>query len=148
MAQYRVHLHWDAERNEDSYTWTLDNGVQMHALQPGEERQKADFMDPEEAFAASIASCHLLSFVTEAARDGFVVQRYEDHPVAVLAKNQQGALFVGKVLLTPRAAFGGLRQPTDTQVLALHDKARLKCIISNSVLTEISLDPQFDSAVS
>ena len=142
MPQHQIHLHWDASENEDSYSWTLDNGVRMMAIDPSGTMDKPDFMDPEEAFLAAICSCHLLSFVTEAAREGFTVQRYEDHPVGVLAKNSQGGLYVGKALLTPHASFGGTRQPSAEEIESLHEKARAKCIISNSVLTEITLDPQ------
>lgn len=142
MSQHQIHLHWDASRDEESYTWTLDNGVKMLAMDPTGVMEKPDFMDPEEAFLAAICSCHLLSFVTEAAREGFAVQRYEDHPVGVLAKNAQGRLYVGKALLTPRASFGGVKQPSAAEIESLHEKARAKCIISNSVLTEITLAPR------
>lgn len=144
MAQHRIHLHWDVSQDEDSYTWTLDSGVQMVASDPSGLIDKPDVMDPEEAFLAAICSCHLLSFVTEAAREGFTVQRYEDHPIGVLAKNAQGRLFVGKVLLTPKASFGGMRQPDRAQILMLHERASEKCIISNSVVSDISLEPVLD----
>src|SRR5690606_29134253 len=108
MAQHQIHLHWDVSQDEDSYTWTLDSGVQMVASDPTGLNDKPDVMDPEEAFLAAICSCHLLSFVTEAAREGFTVQRYEDHTIGVLAKNAQWRLLVGEVLLEPNASCGGV----------------------------------------
>lgn len=144
MAQHQIHLHWDTSRDADTYTWTLDSGVQMVATDPSGRIEKPDVMDPEEAFLAAICSCHLLSFVTEAAREGFSVQRYEDHPIGVLAKNAQGRLYVGKVLLAPKATFGGARQPDRQQIEMLHERASEKCIISNSVVSDISLEPVLD----
>jgi organic hydroperoxide reductase OsmC/OhrA len=41
-------------------------------------------VDPEEAFVASISSCHMLWFLFIAARQGFVIDRYEDNPAAEL----------------------------------------------------------------
>ena len=42
----------------------------------------ASAVDPEEAYVAAIASCHLLSFLPLAALAGFEVLRYEDDAVA------------------------------------------------------------------
>lgn len=142
MPQHQIHLHWDTSVDEERYTWTLDNGIEIQAADPSGVITKPDFMDPEEAFLAAICSCHLLSFVTEAAREGYSVKSYEDHPAGALAKNAQGRLFVAKVLLAPRVAFAGSNLPSRAEIESLHDKARAKCIISNSVLTEITVAPQ------
>lgn len=142
MPQHQIHLHWDSSIDEERYTWTLDNGIEIHASDPSGVITKPDFMDPEEAFLAAICSCHLLSFVTEAAREGYSVTAYEDHPAGALAKNADGRLFVAKVLLAPRVSFNDARIPTSEEIASLHEKAREKCIISNSVLTEITLAPQ------
>lgn len=142
MPQHHIHLHWDATEDDERYSWTLDSGAQMLAIDPTGESDKPDYMDPEETFLASICSCHLLSFVTEAAREGFSVKRYSDDPVGVLAKNKDGRLFVAQVLLTPKASFGGDNKPSNEQIIALHNKARAKCIISNSILTEITVEPR------
>jgi organic hydroperoxide reductase OsmC/OhrA len=143
MPQHRIHLRWNASEDNENYRWTLENGHEVCAVAPGSDDRDHDFIDPEEAFIGAIASCHLLSFVTEAARDGFVVDGYEDQPVGMLEKDRQGKLFVGKVLLTPKASFGGERQPSDSEVDAIHRRARGKCIISNSVTSEIILEPIF-----
>jgi organic hydroperoxide reductase OsmC/OhrA len=146
MPQHQIHLHWDTSIDEERYTWTLDNGIEIQAADPSGVITKPDFMDPEEAFLAAICSCHLLSFVTEAAREGYSVKSYQDHPAGMLAKNAQGRLFVGKVLLAPRVVFAGPRMPNAAEIESLHEKAREKCIISNSVLTEITLTPDLSEA--
>lgn len=142
MPQYSIQLAWDASSDHEGYTWTLDDGTRMVAVAP--DGTASGFMDPEQAFAASIASCHLLSFVTEAARRGFSVQRYEDEPIALLARGDDGAVFVGRVVLAPRVAFGRERAPDHHEVRAMHDQARRKCIISNSVHTRVDLHPRFE----
>ena len=142
MPQHHIHLHWDATEDDERYSWTLDSGAQMMSIDPTGVSDKPDYMDPEETFLAAICSCHLLSFVTEAAREGFSVSRYEDDPVGVLAKNKDGRLYVAQILLTPRASFGGDNKPTKNQIAELHSKARAKCIISNSILTDITVEPR------
>ena len=48
-------------------------------------------VDPEEAFVASLASCHMMTFLFLAARAGFEVMSYDDDAVGTMAKNDRGA---------------------------------------------------------
>lgn len=141
MAQHRIGLRWNLHENDEAYQWILDNGKRLCAVSPGETTPEAELLDPEDAFIGAIASCHLLSFMTEAARDGYAVEAYEDQPVGILEKNRKGKLCVGKVLLTPKAVFRGNVQPGESEIKALHKRAQEKCIISQSVRSEIILEP-------
>ena len=47
-------------------------------------------VDPEEAFIASLSSCHMLTFLDLARRAGFVVESYEDEAEGVMEKNAAG----------------------------------------------------------
>ncbi len=49
-------------------------------------------VDPEEAFIASLSSCHMLTFLDLARRAGFVVDSYEDEAEGVMEKNAAGKL--------------------------------------------------------
>jgi organic hydroperoxide reductase OsmC/OhrA len=103
-------------------------------------------VDPEEAFVASLSSCHMLFFLNFAARAGFCVDTYEDAAVGEMAKNEAGKLFVAKVTLNPRIVFSGDKRPSDSDIAALHHKAHEECFIANSVKTEIVtalVPPQF-----
>jgi organic hydroperoxide reductase OsmC/OhrA len=100
-------------------------------------------VDPEQAFVASISSCHMLWFLHIAYTAKLVVDRYVDNAVGALEKNAEGKLAVTRVRLQPAIMFGG-RQPTEEEVRALHEKAHEKCFIANSVKTEIVIEPQFD----
>ena len=139
MNKYSLDLKWNAS-SDLHYVWRLANGSIMEALDEEGNPTRA-FMDPEEAFIASIASCHLLSFVAEAARSGYSVESYHDHPVAALDKNRQSRLYVARMLMQPRATFSG-SQPSDEEIEHFHSKAREKCFISNSVLTDVKVEPQ------
>lgn len=142
MAQYGIRLAWDAGEDEHGYRWSLDDGTRMEAIAP--DGGGGGHMDPEQALAASIASCHLLCFVTEAARLGFTVTRYEDEPIALLARDDRsGELLVGRVVLTPKVTFGGQLIPDRPTILRLHEQVRRKSIIGNSVRTRIDLEPRF-----
>jgi organic hydroperoxide reductase OsmC/OhrA len=100
-------------------------------------------VDPEQAFVASISSCHMLWFLHLACTAKLVVDRYVDNAVGTLEKNVEGKLAVTRVTLRPAVTFSGA-QPDPDKVRALHEKAHDKCYIANSVKTEILVEPEFD----
>jgi organic hydroperoxide reductase OsmC/OhrA len=92
-------------------------------------------VDPEQAFVASLSSCHMLWFLHLASRAGFVVDRYVDEAVGVLDKT-----WMSRVTLRPAVTFSG-RPPSREEHVALHEKAHEKCFIANSVKTEVRVEP-------
>ena len=99
-------------------------------------------VDPEEAFVASLASCHMLWFLSLAAERGWRVDAYDDAASGVLGRNGQGRLAMTVVTLRPRVAFGGASQPARDEIEALHHRAHEACFIANSVLTEVRCEPR------
>jgi organic hydroperoxide reductase OsmC/OhrA len=99
-------------------------------------------VDPEEMFIASLSSCHLLWFLSLAAKAGFVVDRYEDAAVGTLAKDARGRVSMTVVTLRPQVRFSGARLPTPDEHEALHHDAHARCYIANSVLTEVRCEPR------
>lgn len=103
-------------------------------------------LDPEEAFVASIASCHMLWFLALAAKRRFCVDHYRDNAQGTMQKNARGKLFVNRIVLRPAAVFSGARQPDAATITSLHHQAHGECFIANSVLTEIVCEPVFGPA--
>ena len=97
-------------------------------------------VDPEEMFVASLASCHMLWFLSLAAQAGFCVDRYTDDAVGVMAKNAAGRLAMTLVTLRPRVVFAG-RQPTGDELHTLHHRAHDECFIANSVTADVRCEP-------
>jgi len=98
---------------------------------------RADAVDPEEALVASLSSCHMLTFLYLAAKQGHVIESYDDAAVGIMSKNERGKLFVSKVTLRPRIVFSGPRQPSAAELAQLHHHAHEECYIANSVRTEV-----------
>jgi organic hydroperoxide reductase OsmC/OhrA len=96
-------------------------------------------VDPEEAFVASISSCHMLTFLALAARDGFVVDDYRDEAVGLMERNEHKRIAITKVTLRPEITWGG-PPPDEAQLAKLHENAHKHCFIANSVSTEITVD--------
>jgi organic hydroperoxide reductase OsmC/OhrA len=148
MAEHRATVRWEqaggpfAKRQYSrAHTWSFDGGVTVPAAASPHavplQFTDASAVDPEEAYIAAIASCHLLSFLPLAALAGFEVLRYEDDAVGHMTKNEQGVMWVSHVDLTPRVTYADGRAPDAAQEEDLHHRAQEACYIASSVKTEI-----------
>jgi organic hydroperoxide reductase OsmC/OhrA len=152
MATYTATVYWqrgaDEAFSDNKYSrghqWSFDGGVTFRASSsPHVVPRFSDpaGVDPEEAYVASLASCHMLTFLYVAAKKGFVVDSYEDQATGVMTKNDKGRFWVSTVTLHPKIAFGGARQPTSDELDAMHHAAHDECFIANSVLTDVRCEP-------
>ena len=98
-------------------------------------------VDPEEAFVASLSSCHMLWFLSIAAKRRFSVDRYLDAAVGTMAKNAAGKMAMTVVTLRPEVTFSGEMHPTQAQIVQMHHEAHEECFIANSVKTEVRCEP-------
>ncbi len=96
-------------------------------------------VDPEEAFVASVAACHMLWFLDLARRAGHAPQAYEDEAVGTMSRNEAGELWISRIALRPLTAWSGT-PPDEAEIAALHEAAHAKCFIANSVRTEIEIE--------
>lgn len=101
-------------------------------------------IDPEEAFVSSLASCHMLWFLSIAAARRYRVDRYFDSAVGVLEKNAEGRMAMTVVTLRPQVVFSGAQVPTREQIERMHHLAHQECYIANSVRTEVRCEPVFE----
>jgi len=97
-------------------------------------------LDPEQAFTASIAACHMLWFLDVAARAGFVVESYADDAEGTLAEGPAAKQMMTRVVLRPKIVFSPAQLPTPQELEALHHEAHEECFIANSVRTEIVIE--------
>lgn len=101
----------------------------------------ASAVDPEEAFIASLSSCHMLWFLAIAAKRKFCVDRYFDSASGVMEKNADGKLWMSVVTLRPDVQFSGDRLPTRDEIEDMHHGAHSECFIANSVKTVVQCRP-------
>ena len=101
----------------------------------------ASALDPEEAFVSSLSSCHMLWFLSIAAKNKFCVDRYFDIASGVMEKNADGKMAMTLVTLRPDVVFSGERQPDRAALAQLHHDAHEACFIANSVKTEVRCEP-------
>ena len=154
---HKVQIRWsrgDATFTDNRYSrahsWLFDGGIEVPASSsPYVVRVPLSVeaaVDPEEAFVAAIASCHMLWFLSIAAGEGFRVDQYLDEALGVMGKNAAGKAAVTRVTLHPRVSFSGTRLPSRAQLDELHHKAHEECFIANSVTTDIRCEPSYEAA--
>jgi organic hydroperoxide reductase OsmC/OhrA len=124
-----------------AHRWTFDGGATIAASASPHvvpvPLSVPENVDPEEAYVAAIASCHMLFFLSLAAKRRYVVDSYTDAAIGYMTKRDDGREWVSQVVLQPRVSFVGDRVPTNAELEQLHHRAHELCFIANSVKTEI-----------
>jgi organic hydroperoxide reductase OsmC/OhrA len=151
VSSYIATVRWTAKPGEDfakgqysrAHQWAFDGGAMVagsaspHVV-PAPWSDEAG-VDPEEAFIASLASCHMLFFLDFARRGGFSIAAYVDDADGVLEKRADGRMAMTRVTLRPRITWTG--DAPDAAALAdLHHRAHEACFIANSVTTEVVVE--------
>ena len=148
MSQHKAAIDWKLTspdflkgRYSREHTWTFDGGMTVAAspspaVVPVPWSNPAN-VDPEEAFVASISSCHMLTWLFLASRAGYEVESYRDEAVGVLTKNENGVPWVSAVTLNPVIVYAGDKRPDAAEDARLHHLAHEQCFIANSVKTEV-----------
>ncbi len=133
------------KRYSRAHTWTFDGGVVVPASSSPHvvpvPMSDASAVDPEEAFVASLSSCHMLWFLDIASRAGYSIASYDDAADGRMGRNAAGKLVVDLVTLRPRVRVTGARAPDATTLAALHHQAHEECFLANSVRCEIRCEP-------
>lgn len=153
MSEYKTVVTWNRNgavftdnRYSREHRWMFDGGIEVpasaspHVVPLPLSVQEA--VDPEEAFVVSLSSCHMLAFLSIAAKAGFLVESYRDEAVGILAKDDSGKLAMTCVTLYPDVHFGGSKLPNWDEVVELHHKAHEECFIARSVKTDVRCEPR------
>lgn len=140
LSWQRATPDFDPETYDRNHTVQFENGQSLLCSAAPAYRGDPKGVDPEEAFVASLSSCHMLTFLAIAARKGLVVDAYQDSATGLLEKNPQGRLAMTEVVLRPAVRFGGSDQPEPTELEQLHQSAHRACFIANSVHTQVRVE--------
>lgn len=152
MSEYKAVVVWSRDgaaftdnRYSRGHRWLFDGGVEVPASSSPMvvplPLSVAAAVDPEEAFVASLSSCHMLWFLSIAAKRGFLVDSYRDEAIGVMGKDLSGKLAMTRVTLRPEVRFGGDRQPSADELIAMHHESHEQCFIARSVKTDVRCEP-------
>jgi organic hydroperoxide reductase OsmC/OhrA len=149
MSDHSVTVVWNRKADESfidnkysrGHNWQFDGGEVVPAsssphIVPLPYSVEAN-VDPEEAFVASLSSCHMLVFLSIAAKRKYIIDSYADKAIGVMDTDSVGRLSMTKVTLRPKVTFAGERQPSFEQIETMHHQSHEQCFIANSVKTEV-----------
>ena len=149
MSEYYAEVKWFRGKNETyidnkysrGHLWEFDGGEIVKASSSSHvvplPYSVEENVDPEEAFVASLSSCHMLFFLSIAAKRKYVVDSYIDNAVGVMEVDEHKKISMTKVTLRPKVMFSGDKQPTMEQMEKMHHQSHDQCFIANSVKTEV-----------
>jgi organic hydroperoxide reductase OsmC/OhrA len=153
ISEYRATIVW--QRAGETFTdnkysrlheWRFDDGTVVaataspHIVPPPHSDGRR--VDPEEAFVAALSSCHMLFFLSFAARQGLLIDRYTDQAMGILADRGDGKLAMTEVTLQPAVTLANSAAGSDEMINSLHHAAHEHCFIASSVNTRISIQPR------
>jgi organic hydroperoxide reductase OsmC/OhrA len=150
MSIHRATIRWKCSsaefingRYSREHTWSFDGGVVVPAspspsVVPAPWSNPAN-VDPEEAYVAAVSSCHMLTFLYLAGKEGFQVDSYEDEAIGAMTKNERGTPWVSSVTLQPKIRYSGSKQPDPAEEVRLHHEAHEQCFIAQSIKTEVTV---------
>ena len=144
MSEHVAEIIWKRETESFAYAdydrthaWRFDNGLEVKAASAPAYLGSPSCVDPEEAFVASVASCHMLTFLAIASRKRLTVDSYEDKAVGNMEKNEAGKLAITRVELNPDIRFAAGVEVDAAALARLHHLSHEECFIANSVKTDI-----------
>lgn len=144
--EYTAHIEWQrgdlaftAKTYDRTHGITFGGGTALKGSSAPEFLGKAELVNPEEMFTASLASCFMLTFLYVAAMSQVSIDRYEAKAVGTLGKNEEGKMAMTEVVIKPSLVFTDGKTPDETLLRSLYQKAHDTCFISCSVKTKVTI---------
>jgi len=146
--EHHATISW--QRTSETFTYEAYNrahewrfhAVAVAASAAPDFRGDAMRVNPEEAFVASLSSCHMLTLLAIATKRRFSLDSYVDDAVGYLEKNESGRLAVTRVILRPRIKWSQGVTVSEADLAKLHHEAHEGCFIANSVKTNVTVEPR------
>ncbi|MCG8394847.1 MAG: OsmC family protein [Pseudomonadales bacterium] len=148
MSEYGASVAWhlqpgtpfEYEQFNRDHEWTFAGGEVVQASASPEYYGCSNRVNPDEAVIAATASCHMLTFLSIAAKQGLTVLSYIDQPAGTVEKSGDGHMAITRIVLRPRVVFDG-EEPDGPALEKLHASAHRNCFVANSLKAEIRIEP-------
>lgn len=135
--KYVTSVLWTGEKKG---AMTVAGKPPVEVATPPEFKGHEGIWSPEDLYVAAVNSCIMTTFLAFAGRAGLAFERYESEAEGLL-EFVDGRFLFTKIVVRPRVA---LRPETDrNQAEEILHKAEKNCLVSNSIRTEVVLEPTF-----
>ncbi|KAF0808350.1 hypothetical protein A6D6_00059 [Alcanivorax xiamenensis] len=149
MTEYTASVAWHLPPGADfqyetfprDHEWTFAGGEVIQASASPDYHGCHSRVNPDEAVIAATSSCHMLTFLSIAAKKKLRVLSYVDRPQGVVDKNAEGRMSITEVVLHPKVVFDGDEVDEET-LRRLHESAHRNCFVANSLKASVSVKPE------
>ncbi len=146
MSQISIDLVWKLENGEltpgkysNQHEITFTKNTKIIADSAPDWRGSELNTNPEQTLAASISSCHMMTFLALAAKMNWPVISYKDNAIATLGKNSKGLMSVTEIKLNPKIEFSDNFSVNNGEMKKMQDRAHRYCFISNSLSDDVKV---------
>lgn len=147
MSELSIALHWqrtEAELSAGKYS-------NVHTVQYNDHHEvqvdtapdwggNPENTNPEQALAAALSSCHMMTFLALAAKATWPVASYHDRAVAHLGKNPKGQMSVTRLDLHPVVRFDTGFSIDDSELAQMQERAHRYCFIANTLADSVEMN--------
>ena len=147
MSDLSIDLHWHrAEAHLKTGAYSAEHTIQYNnrfdilADAAPDWGGDPENTNPEQALAAALSSCHMMTFLARAAKADWPVASYHDHAVAHLGKNPKGQMSVTQIDLNPVVRFDTGFLVSDDQMAEMQDRAHRYCFIANTLADSVQVN--------
>jgi organic hydroperoxide reductase OsmC/OhrA len=147
MSELSIELHW--QRSEPSlhpskysnaHSVRFNDTYEMHADAAPDWGGDPEKTNPEQALAAALSSCHMMTFLALAAKAGWPVASFHDRAVAYLGKNDKGQMSVARIDLHPVVRFDTGFSVEADDLEKMHHRAHRYCFIANTLADSVAIN--------
>lgn len=149
MSDYNVRLQWQRVTPDFQYhsydrkhTIYFYGGPKIDISSSANLVRNPQFQTPEELLTAAVASCFLLTFLSQCCKQGYVVNHYNDKATCILDETIRA---VSEVILRPEICFQNDKKPDEGSLQKLLKDAHAACFIANTLKADISVNPVISS---
>ena len=140
MSELSINLSWRRNESElipgkfsSEHDISYNDHFKVKADTAPDWGGSAENTNPEQALAASLSSCHMMTFLALAAKIKWPVSSYEDHAIAHLGKNSKLQMIVNQIDLNPKVSFDDGFDVSSEELEKMHDRAHGYCFIANTL---------------
>jgi len=133
--KYSISVRWAGEKKG---MLTTAGKPSVEVATPPEFKGHEGIWSPEDLYVASVNACIMTTFLAFAERAGLAFEGYESEAEGLLEFVDNRFVFT-KIVIRPRIALRSGEDRIKAEEI-LH-KAERNCLVSNSIRTEVSLEP-------
>ena len=147
MSELSIALSWQRQEPEllpnaysSEHRITYNDTYELKADAAPSWGGNASNTNPEQALAAALSSCHMMTFLALAAKVKWPVASFHDKADAHLGKDPQGKMCISRIDLNPVVEFDDGFEIEKDKLDDMHERAHRYCFVANSIADHVEIN--------